>query len=74
MRSGIVALVSTSQEQVCDLVSRACPESERTATKKFWVIGVSQNYEDVLRRRPVFRLEGHGFYELRITNHVIRNS
>ena len=44
----IEAFIAAGQEHIGDLVSRACPASKRGTTKKFWIIGVSQNNQNFL--------------------------
>ena len=46
MRGGIESFVTTSQQKVCDLVPSARPLCKRAATKKFWIIGMSQNNQN----------------------------
>ena len=48
MCGGIESFVAAGQQKVCDLVSSARPACERAATKKFWIIGVSQDDQNFL--------------------------
>ena len=57
---GVVeAFVAAGQQIICDLVSGARPLCQRRAAKKFWIIGMSQNHENVLGGVPDVRF--HGF-------------
>ena len=54
--SGVEAFVTASQKDVGDGVPGTCPASKGCAAKKFWVVRVSEDYENVLRGSPVFGL------------------
>ena len=58
MSRWIETFVATSEQLISDVMSCACPASERRAAEEFWVIGVGEDDEDVLGRGPVVG-EGH---------------
>ena len=56
MSRWIETFVATSEQLISDVMSCACPASERRAAEEFWVIGVGEDDEDVLGGGPVIRL------------------
>lgn len=44
--------VAAGEQDAGDMVSLACPFGECAATEEFWVVGVGEYDEDVLRRVP----------------------
>ena len=58
-RRVVETLVAASQKKVRDLVSGACPACKRRTTKKFRIIRMSEDDQNVLGSFPMVRLFGH---------------
>jgi hypothetical protein len=52
----VETLVAASEQDVRNVVTFECPFGERASAKKFRVIGVCKDDEDVLRRVPSVRV------------------
>lgn len=63
MCRGVEAFVATSEKNVVDAVSCARPTSQCCAAKKFWIIGMSEDDQYVLRSGPTVRCHGSGNWE-----------
>ena len=55
MCGGIETFVATGEEHVGDVMSLTCPFGKSPAAEEFWVIGVGEDDEDVLRGVPGIR-------------------
>ena len=58
MCGGVETFVAAGEQLISDVMSRACPACKRRAAEEFWVIGVGEDDEDILRGCPVIG-EGH---------------
>ena len=58
MSRWIETFVATSEQLISDVMSCACPASERCTAEEFGVIGMGEDDEDILRGCPVIG-EGH---------------
>ena len=55
VRGGVKAFVATGEEQIGDVMSRACPAGEGCTAEEFGVIGVGEDDEDDFEGRSRYR-------------------
>ena len=55
---GIESFIATGEQEICDVMSRACPAGEGCTAEEFGIIRMGEDDEDVLRGGPVIR-ESH---------------
>src|ERR1051326_732959 len=57
---GIKSLIAACEQDIRDVMSGAGPFSERRTAEEFWVVGMGEDDEDVLRGVPSFRFHESG--------------